>query len=1026
MTFRCANCQRELPTTSEPGVYCSFCGKPLLPETEAFESSAPSSAFRLTEPDTIGGFRLLKKLGAGGMGAVYEAVDARTGRRVAVKLIAPQFAASADAVERFRQEGRLASAIAHPRCVFVFAADEEAGRPYIVMELMPGDTLKDLVEREGPLSPPEAVAKILDVIDGLREAHDLAVIHRDVKPTNCFLEAGGRVKIGDFGLSKSLVGDTQLTQSGAFLGTLLFAAPEQIRGEVTDHQSDVYSVAATLHYLLTGKAPFQASTPAATLASIVADPLTPIRRLRPELPASLEAALLRGLARSKERRFRSLDEFRAALLPLAGSLPNAGIGWRLGAYAIDAALFLPLTMLVEADPTWPNRWVPTEQIKTLIVLAGQLPWVVYFWLTEGLSGWSLGKRILRLRVVVSGGDPPGLLRAGWRTLVFIAFTALVPALIDWGANPFGTEDFTHWDLFYVAALLLGPLLLMSLRLFDRCAPALHDAAAGTSVVHWPQPQPQQMADALRELDATPAGETNAVEAAPARVGPFIVERRLRSDQPQILLARDPVLRRRVWVQLHQPTEYRVSDARRQVARPTRMRWLAGGEIESENGEPLRWEAFAAAAGIPLTRLAFDRRRPGWRQARHVLEQLAEELSVSLEDGTLPASISPEQVVVQPSGRLQLLDVPLSDHQPDAATNEDPDQRAAELLGSAARLLVGEEPMPLHARAIVQRLLRSNSQLPQPREVLADLQTTRDLPVEVTAGMRAGQLALAVMFLFIGLLTMFGLSLSFAGLRMATAVEELESHERALSVLKAGRLDQFIQTHLGSQQELTLNPPVYFAGRTWSQISRDELRLALMDPARVALLEHTLLTHQANLRSRLSELNLVDRWIWSSEVERARRLLTPGHKVDASKTDLPELLGTLETLELGVLMPLLDWIPLATILLVIAAFSAACMGWALVARAGLSYRLMGLELVNRRGQLASRWRCAWRALLVWTPVAVLLALGPVLSKIAPNTGNLTVACSGLAALILGVYVLLAIRFPARTPLDWMAGTRVVTK
>src|SRR5262249_55375711 len=185
--------------------------------------------------------------GSGGMGTVYEAKGEHTGQRVAVKLLAAPFAAQSHSLERFRQEGQLASLIAHPRCVFVLAADEEAGRPYIVMELMPGDTLRDLIERRGPLPPAEAVAKILDVIDGLREAHRLGILHRDVKPSNCFLLPDGRVKVGDFGLSKSLAADTGLTQTGTFLGTVLYASPEQVRGEGIDYAADVYSVCATLY-----------------------------------------------------------------------------------------------------------------------------------------------------------------------------------------------------------------------------------------------------------------------------------------------------------------------------------------------------------------------------------------------------------------------------------------------------------------------------------------------------------------------------------------------------------------------------------------------------------------------------------------------------------------------------------------------------------------------------------------------------------------------------------------------------------
>src|SRR5438309_6621143 len=121
------------------------------------------------------------------MGTVYEAEEGGSGRRVALKRMAQQYGGSAEAVERFRREGRLAGTVAHPRCVFVLAADEDAGRPYIVMELMPGENLQDRVARTGPLPVAEAVARTLDVVEGLQEAHRHGLIHRDVKPSNCFL-----------------------------------------------------------------------------------------------------------------------------------------------------------------------------------------------------------------------------------------------------------------------------------------------------------------------------------------------------------------------------------------------------------------------------------------------------------------------------------------------------------------------------------------------------------------------------------------------------------------------------------------------------------------------------------------------------------------------------------------------------------------------------------------------------------------------------------------------------------------------
>ena len=289
MQLDCPHCCQALHYSGKRPSFCAYCGKAI--DAAQAGSTATLDADALTRPpeaagidstpppEILGGYRLLRPLGSGGMGSVYEAEEITTGRHVALKMIAAEYAASTESVERFRREGRLASAVVDPRCVFVLAADEEAGRPYIVMELMPGTTLKDLVDRQGPLPPAAAVAKILDVIDGLRAAHRLGVVHRDVKPSNCFLDADGRIKIGDFGLSKSLARGVHLTQTGAFLGTPQFASPEQVRGETVDQQSDLYSTAATLYYLLTGQAPFESNNAAVTLARIVSDPLPPMRTL---------------------------------------------------------------------------------------------------------------------------------------------------------------------------------------------------------------------------------------------------------------------------------------------------------------------------------------------------------------------------------------------------------------------------------------------------------------------------------------------------------------------------------------------------------------------------------------------------------------------------------------------------------------------------------------------------------------------------------------------------------------------------
>jgi serine/threonine protein kinase len=323
MQLACPHCQAALDYANHRPHFCSFCGQPLPPAEVDREAVTlpPSPTLPATNaiqaPESVGGYRLVRRLGEGGMGSVYEAEESGTGRRVALKLIVPQYAATGEAVERFRQEGRLARLVNHPRCVSVYKTDQEGGLPYIVMELMPGKTLQDLVQEKGPLPVADAVAKTLDVIHGLCEAHRLGIIHRDIKPSNCFLDEDGRVKVGDFGLSKSLTSTVQLTRTGAFLGTPLYASPEQVRAEPLDPQTDVYSVAATLFFLLAGRAPHQTGDPVSTMASIVCDDAPSLCGLRPELPAALDQVVLRGLQRDRERRWKSMDEFRTALLPFA-------------------------------------------------------------------------------------------------------------------------------------------------------------------------------------------------------------------------------------------------------------------------------------------------------------------------------------------------------------------------------------------------------------------------------------------------------------------------------------------------------------------------------------------------------------------------------------------------------------------------------------------------------------------------------------------------------------------------------------
>ena len=209
-------------------------------------------------PCAFGGYTLLRLLGRGGMGAVYEAEQVATGRRVALKMLGQQLD-SPDMRERFLREGRFAAGINHPNSLYVFGTEEIERRPVITMEIAGSGTLDDTLKKRGLIPVSEAVDAILNVIAGLEAASAGGVLHRDVKPSNCFVSHDGSVKVGDFGLSVSTLStaDTFATATGVILGTPAYASPEQLRGDDLDVRADIYSVGATLFTLLTGQAPFE-------------------------------------------------------------------------------------------------------------------------------------------------------------------------------------------------------------------------------------------------------------------------------------------------------------------------------------------------------------------------------------------------------------------------------------------------------------------------------------------------------------------------------------------------------------------------------------------------------------------------------------------------------------------------------------------------------------------------------------------------------------------------------------------------
>jgi len=321
----CQQCGKILPTDAPEGL-CPQClmacalastaapGSGECGGTVAALGDGPRRGLpRAGEP--FGGYRIVRELGRGGMGAVYEAEHPQSGRRVALKALSRQLD-SPESHRRFLREGRLAASINHPNSVYVYGTEEIDGTPVIAMELVAGGTLQQRVQREGPMPVAQAVDAILQVIAGLEAAQALGILHRDIKPSNCFQDVDGTVKVGDFGLSISSAarGDTNVTAPGVLLGTPAFASPEQLRGDELNARSDLYSVGVTLFFLLTGRTPFEAPNVVRLIANVLEQTPPSPKTLQPAVPQDLARVVLRCLEKQPSERPRSYGELREALV----------------------------------------------------------------------------------------------------------------------------------------------------------------------------------------------------------------------------------------------------------------------------------------------------------------------------------------------------------------------------------------------------------------------------------------------------------------------------------------------------------------------------------------------------------------------------------------------------------------------------------------------------------------------------------------------------------------------------------------
>ncbi|MEQ1904310.1 MAG: protein kinase [Pirellulaceae bacterium] len=616
----------------------------------------------------IHGYQIIREIGRGGMGRVYEAKELESGRHVALKVLTSELAhQEPEMLERFIQEGRLAAKISHPRSVFVYQAGFQDQRPFIAMELMPGRTLQDELKAVGKLSVQRAVDVTIDVIDGLLAAHNLGVVHRDVKPTNCFVGTDGRVKIGDFGLSKSLKLDSERTQAGTFMGTPSFASPEQVRGEKVDSRSDIYSLGATLYDLLAGRPPF-VGDPVTVTAQIVSEEPPLLRSFNPQVPRGLEEICARAMAKNLDLRYQDLEAMRTDLVPFASRGTSlAQMGRRVAAFMIDygslqilfqGLMALTIFVLVFAEGVQGHSMGEEGLNKMIRILFwfGVANWfaaVGYFAIGDGIRGATVGKKLLLLRVVNMRGEKPGLWSGLIRAFVIPGalgvplITMVVTRLWRDPSELFQAEsEYTKWILDILPFALLALLCLLTMRT-ETGLRGVHDLLSGTRLLHLISARKKS----LRKFSELPFQNLEK----PFHLGRFKIVGGLPNnrDGEGIFLGWDDALHRKVIV-FCSKKRTAMEIVGYQANRATRNRWLQGGQHHD-----LRWDAFEYFGGVPFSFLSNRVKNLKWADVKYAVFDLVREISAAIQDSSLPTKLSFDSLMVNPQGRGRLIDLPVN-------------------------------------------------------------------------------------------------------------------------------------------------------------------------------------------------------------------------------------------------------------------------------------------------------------------------------------------------------------------------------
>jgi beta-lactam-binding protein with PASTA domain/predicted Ser/Thr protein kinase len=311
-----------------------------------------------------GRYRVVARIGSGGMADVYCAEDLQLGRNVALKVLHSRFAEDAEFRERFRREARSAAGLQHQNVVSIYDRGEWDGNYYIAMEYLEGRTLKEIVQREGPLAPERAMDLTVQVLRATRFAHRRGIIHRDIKPHNVIVDEEDRAKVTDFGIARA-AGASDMTQTGSIMGTAQYLSPEQAQGHAVSEPSDLYSVGIMLYELLTGRVPFDGESAVTIALKHVNERPVPPSMINPAVPPELEGVVLRALEKDERYRFPDADSFIAAL-------EHARAALRPGPVVEEAVVYPAPTYeeLYEEEAAGRRWWLWLLAFVLVLLLAG--------------------------------------------------------------------------------------------------------------------------------------------------------------------------------------------------------------------------------------------------------------------------------------------------------------------------------------------------------------------------------------------------------------------------------------------------------------------------------------------------------------------------------------------------------------------------------------------------------------------------------------------------------------------------------